>query len=174
MPRRVSLPGASELFRPTRPAEPARPAGREQPADQPVEPRERVEPGNRAEPEQRAAAGRRPRRTAGGGPAEERVAADGTAESSTAGGRSGSRSGGGRTAGAGPVRGTGRVRHDEKITVYVSSEELLALEQARLTLRAQHGMAVDRGRIVREAVAAALADLELHGEDSELVRRLAQ
>jgi hypothetical protein len=69
-------------------------------------------------------------------------------------------------------RSTGRVRHDEKITVYVSAEELLALEQARLTLRARHGMAVDRGRIVREAIAAMLADLEMSGEGSELVRRL--
>ena len=56
-------------------------------------------------------------------------------------------------------RGSGRVRHEEKITVYVSADELLALEQARLTLRARHGMAVDRGRIVREAIAATLADL---------------
>ena len=71
-------------------------------------------------------------------------------------------------------RGSGRVRHEEKITVYVSSEELLALEQARLTLRAQHGMAVDRGRIVREALAATLDDLNLRGSDAELVRRLAQ
>jgi hypothetical protein len=69
-------------------------------------------------------------------------------------------------------RGSGRIRHDEKITVYVSAEELLALEQARLTLRARHGMAIDRGRIVREAIAAMLADLEASGEDSELVRRL--
>jgi hypothetical protein len=69
-------------------------------------------------------------------------------------------------------RSTGRVRHDEKITVYVSAEELLALEQARLTLRARHGMAVDRGRIVREAIAAMLADLEANGDDSELIRRL--
>ena len=69
-------------------------------------------------------------------------------------------------------RGSGRVRHEEKITVYVSAEELLALEQARLTLRARHGMAVDRGRIVREAIAAMLADLETSGEGSELVRRL--
>ena len=67
---------------------------------------------------------------------------------------------------------SGRVRHEEKITVYVSAEELLALEQARLTLRARHGMAVDRGRIVREAIAAILADLEVCGDDSELVRRL--
>jgi hypothetical protein len=68
--------------------------------------------------------------------------------------------------------GTGRVRHDEKITVYVSADELLALEQARLTLRARHGLAVDRGRIVREAIAAMLADLETSEEDSELIRRL--
>ena len=70
------------------------------------------------------------------------------------------------------ARGTGRVRHDEKITVYVSSDELVALEQARLTMRARHGLAVDRGRIVREAISAAIADLETNGEDSELVRRL--
>ncbi|HKH55017.1 MAG TPA: hypothetical protein VKA58_06155 [Propionibacteriaceae bacterium] len=71
-----------------------------------------------------------------------------------------------------PSRGSGRVRHDEKITVYVSSDELLALEQARLTLRARHAMAVDRGRIVREAMSAILADFSEHGRDSELVRRL--
>lgn len=69
-------------------------------------------------------------------------------------------------------RSSGRIRHEDKITVYVSAEELLALEQARLTLRARHGKAVDRGRIVREAIAAALADLETNGDDSELVRRL--
>jgi hypothetical protein len=69
-------------------------------------------------------------------------------------------------------RGSGRIRHEEKITVYVSADELLALEQARLTLRARHAMAVDRGRIVREAIAAMLADLEANGDDSELVRRL--
>ncbi len=77
----------------------------------------------------------------------------------------------GERAGATPPS-TGRVRHDEKITVYVSADELLALEQARLTLRARHGMAVDRGRIVREAIAATLADLEARGPDAELVRRL--
>jgi hypothetical protein len=71
-------------------------------------------------------------------------------------------------------RGTGRIRHEEKITVYVSAEELVALEQARLTLRAKFGMAVDRGRIVREAIAAMLVDLEGGGDDSELVRRLSR
>jgi len=53
----------------------------------------------------------------------------------------------------GAARPTGRIRHEEKITVYVSPEELLELEHARLTLRGTHGMAVDRGRIVREAIA---------------------
>ena len=66
----------------------------------------------------------------------------------------------------------GRTRHEEKITVYCSADELLALETARLTLRGQHGVAADRGRIVREAIAVLLADLEVHGEDSVLVRRL--
>ncbi len=71
-----------------------------------------------------------------------------------------------------PRRSSGRVRHDEKMTVYVTAEELLDLEHARLTLRRDQGLAVDRGRLVREAVAIALADLETNGEDSELVRRL--
>ena len=98
MPRRVDLPGASELFRPTR-------DGAEAPVTPPTD------------------------------------------------------------------RGSGRVRHEEKITVYVSREELLALEQARLTLR-RLGLAADRGRIVREAIAALLSDLAERPEDSELVRRL--
>jgi hypothetical protein len=67
---------------------------------------------------------------------------------------------------------SGRERHDEKITVYCSPEELLDLESARLHLRAEHGLAVDRGRIVREALAVVLADLEAKGESSILVRRL--
>lgn len=67
---------------------------------------------------------------------------------------------------------TGRVRHDEKITVYVSRDELVRLEQARLTLRAEHGLAVDRGRIVREAVAHLLDDLQSEGQQSHLVHRL--
>ena len=74
-----------------------------------------------------------------------------------------------------PTRGRpekGRSRHEEKITVYCSADELLALETARLALRGQHGVAADRGRIVREAVAVLLADFEVHGEDSVLVRRL--
>jgi hypothetical protein len=67
---------------------------------------------------------------------------------------------------------SGRERHEEKITVYCSPDELFVIEQARLTLRGEHGLAVDRGRIVREAVAVVLADLEAKGESSILVRRL--
>lgn len=73
---------------------------------------------------------------------------------------------------AGPRRPSGRVRHDEKMTVYVTSEELLDLEHARLSLRRHQGLAVDRGRLVREAIALALADLEARGADSDLVQRL--
>jgi hypothetical protein len=71
-----------------------------------------------------------------------------------------------------PRQSTGRQKHDEKITVYLSAEELLELEQARLTLRADHGMAVDRGRIVRTALAIVLADLDAHGDGAVLLRRL--
>ncbi|HEY6749391.1 MAG TPA: hypothetical protein VI357_27205 [Mycobacteriales bacterium] len=77
-----------------------------------------------------------------------------------------------------PLRGgadrrpSGREKHDEKITVYCSAEELFELERARLALRGDHGMVVDRGRIVREAVAVVLADLDAKGESSILVRRL--
>jgi hypothetical protein len=71
-----------------------------------------------------------------------------------------------------PRRPSGRERHDEKITVYVSPDELLGLEHARITLRGEYGVAVDRGRIVREAVAALLADLDARGRDSILVKRL--
>ena len=66
---------------------------------------------------------------------------------------------------------SGRVRHDEKVTVYVTADELLDLEHARLTLR-RIGLTVDRGRLVREAVAIALADLEQNGDDSVIVQRL--
>jgi hypothetical protein len=66
---------------------------------------------------------------------------------------------------------SGRVRHDEKITVYVSSDELIALEDARLALR-KAGISVDRGRIVRAAIARALADLDENGANAEIVARL--
>lgn len=112
MPRRVGLPGASELFRPTTQGVPVA----EPPAPTPT-PTAPIE---------------------------------------------------------GTVEHTGRVRHDEKITVYVSSEELLALEQLRLDLRANHRLAVDRGRIVRAAIASALASIAEQGAEADVMRRLSQ
>jgi hypothetical protein len=69
-------------------------------------------------------------------------------------------------------KSSGRVRHDEKMTIYVTADELLDIEHARLSLRRHQGLAVDRGRLVREAIAIVLADLELNGDDSVLVQRL--
>ncbi len=71
-----------------------------------------------------------------------------------------------------PRTPSGRVRHDEKMTVYVTADELVDIEHARLTLRRHHRLAVDRGRLVREAVALVLADLEANGNDSIIVQRL--
>jgi len=55
-------------------------------------------------------------------------------------------------------RASGRERHD--------------LERARLALL-RYGAAADRGRIVREAIAVLLADLDARGQDSLLARRIA-
>ena len=128
MSRRVKLPGASELFRPTG-------------TETAVPPSSRTDGDGTSEraPDRRPAVPR---------PTEQ--------------GDAGSPAGG----------GSGRVRHEEKITVYVSRDELLAIEQARLRLRGELGLAVDRGRLVRAAMALALADLEAAGTDGELVRRL--
>lgn len=70
-----------------------------------------------------------------------------------------------------PTGPTGRVRHDEKITVYVSTQELLELEQARLQLRMM-GLNADRGRLVREAIDMMLENLHESGADSAIAKRL--
>jgi hypothetical protein len=127
--RRVSLPTADDLFRPT--------AGPD------------AETGEQEQVEQRAA-----RRT----PQQRRRPVAAVPEPAETEGAS--------------RRSSGRVRHDEKMTVYVTADELVEIEHARLTLRRDHGLAVDRGRLVREALAIVLADLEEHGDDSVLVRRL--
>jgi len=139
--RRISLPGADELFRSTGAAEPA-----PEPvaglvsvaaAPSPVEarPQQALEPVDDREADYEPIAPRRRPRT-------------------------------------GERRPTGRERHEEKITVYCSAEELIDLERARLTLRGDYGLAADRGRIVREALAMVLADLDAKGDQSVLVRRL--
>lgn len=171
MARRTSLPGAAELFRATAPA--AVPSEQTVPA-RPLTPvaTPSVSSISVDEPEEIADFGATQR-------AEAPVEIDGRQH---AGRRVGSEVGAARS--KAPVRTTrrarvdaerapsGRERHDEKITVYCSPEELLDLESARLHLRAEHGLAVDRGRVVREALAVVLADFEAKGESSILVRRL--
>lgn len=132
MPRRVSLPGASELFR------------RTQTGDDPVEVGEAAPAREAADEDLREQASPRPPAPRAARP---------------------------RLAPTDAVA-TGRVRHDEKITVYVSTEELMALEEARLLLRREHGIGVDRGRIVRAAIAMAVADLAERGDAGALVDRL--
>ena len=70
-----------------------------------------------------------------------------------------------------PKTGSGRQRHEEKVTFYCDRDELLALERARLALR-EHGISSDRGRIVREALSYVLADLDANGPAAILVDRL--
>jgi hypothetical protein len=65
-------------------------------------------------------------------------------------------------------------KHDEKITFYCTGEDLMGLERARLKLRAEHGIATDRGRIVRAALAYVLEDFEARSDDSILLRRLSE
>lgn len=163
MSRRVSLPGADELFRTT--------GGT---ALQSSSPRRAV-PAPAGESDTAAAEGSAEHTTAGSEAAEPRAR---TAEPESPAPKPANaaqvpapaaRRRGGRTPNRRP---SGRERHDEKITVYVSAEELMDLEHARLVLRGEHGLAVDRGRIVREAVAVVLADLESRGDASILVRRL--
>ena len=135
MPRRVSLPAADDLFRPTARAEelPAAPSG-----------------GQSAGQDPGAAQVAVPRQA----PRPVAAVPEPTTDDARA------------------RRSSGRVRHDEKMTVYVTADELLDIEHARLDLRRRHGLGVDRGRIVRAAIAMALADLEAQGSDSPLVQRL--
>ncbi|WP_435970856.1 hypothetical protein [Streptomyces sp. Qhu_M48] len=163
MSRRVSLPGADELFRTTggtalqssapRRAVPA-PAGESDPSAAENSAEHTAAGSEASEPRARAS------EPEGGAPKGAPTAAVPAPAARRRGGRAPNR------------RPSGRERHDEKITVYVSAEELMDLEHARLVLRGEHGLAVDRGRIVREAVAVVLADLESRGDASILVRRL--
>ncbi|MCU1600704.1 MAG: hypothetical protein JWO22_1413 [Frankiales bacterium] len=151
MSRRIALPGADELFRSTgdnpRPApeEPARPAALSV----------ATSVGPAALPVLEA-------------PADSDADHDGLDEASSAVRPTTRR----RPRALAERRPSGRENHDEKITVYLSQDELMDLEHARLGLRGDHGLPVDRGRVVREALAVVLADFEAKGEASILVRRL--
>ncbi|MEU1020381.1 hypothetical protein [Streptomyces sp. NPDC005898] len=192
MSRRVSLPGADELFRTTggtalQASSPRRPANGE--ARVPAPAGESDESAATADGTARADSGEAAEHAATdaeyGAESRSRSAndADKGAGRRPAGAQEGSAAQGGKSGGSSSAqarrraraanrRPSGRERHDEKITVYVSAEELMDLEHARLVLRGEHGLAVDRGRIVREAVAVVLADLESRGDASILVRRL--
>ncbi|MFF8173842.1 MULTISPECIES: hypothetical protein [Streptomyces] len=198
MSRRVSLPGADELFRTTggmalQPSTPRRPANGEARVPAPAgesDSAAAVEDAPQSVPAQggdgdgaehvaadaeSADAGESRSRSAAAERSSRRQAAqEGSAGASvSAGAASGAAAAAPRKRGrSASRRPSGRERHDEKITVYVSAEELMDLEHARLVLRGEHGLAVDRGRIVREAVAVVLADLESRGDASILVRRL--
>lgn len=63
-------------------------------------------------------------------------------------------------------------KHEEKITFYCTPEDLVGLERARLTLRSEHGVAADRGKIVRAALAYVLEDFDARASDSILLRTL--
>lgn len=184
MSRRVSLPGADELFRTTGgmalQASTPRRAGGDARVPAPAGEGDAAAAAHEDAPQSVPVQG-------GDGEGAEHAAADvepaGAGESRSRGaagaGRRAAATADGAAAAPPRKRGrpaarrpSGRERHDEKITVYVSAEELMDLEHARLVLRGEHGLAVDRGRIVREAVAVVLADLESRGDASILVRRL--
>ncbi len=182
MSRRVSLPGADELFRTTGgmalQASTPRRAGGDARVPAPAGEGDAAAAAPEDAPQSVPAQG-------GDGEGAEHVAADADpAEAGESRSRNAAATGRRQTAQDGVTaaprkrgrtaarRPSGRERHDEKITVYVSAEELMDLEHARLVLRGEHGLAVDRGRIVREAVAVVLADLESRGDASILVRRL--
>ncbi|WAZ20738.1 hypothetical protein STRCI_001873 [Streptomyces cinnabarinus] len=188
MSRRVSLPGADELFRTTggmalQASTPRRGANGEARVPAPAGESDGVaaEDAPQSVPAQ-GGDGEGPEHVAADAePAESGESRSRSATAERSGRRQGAQEGSGDAAGpaaprkrgrAAARRPSGRERHDEKITVYVSAEELMDLEHARLVLRGEHGLAVDRGRIVREAVAVVLADLESRGDASILVRRL--
>ncbi len=92
-----------------------------------------------------------------------------------------------RPVGPGPAtdsgrQASGREAHSQKITVYLSADEFLDLERARLSLHIRverarlslhiRGIRVDRGRLVREAIAVLMADLEAGIDASVIARRL--
>ncbi|MCW2707213.1 MAG: hypothetical protein JWM22_1055 [Frankiales bacterium] len=163
MSRRIALPGADELFRST--GDSARPAAEEpsRPAALTVAPyAEPAAPSSPMPPPMRSAV------PSPAAPADGTDDHEGLDEASSA-VRSASRR---RPRALADRRPSGRESHDEKITVYLSADELMDLEHARLALRGDHGLPVDRGRVVREALAVVLADFEAKGDASILVRRL--
>jgi hypothetical protein len=71
-----------------------------------------------------------------------------------------------------PTPTTGRTRHEHKITVYLSTEELELLDRAVGHIRYRQGIRTDRGHVVRAAIGIVIQDLEISGSRSWLVERL--
>jgi len=63
-------------------------------------------------------------------------------------------------------------KHEEKITFYCTRDDLMDLEKTRLELRSEHGVAADRGKIVRAALSYVLEDFSARSNDSILLRKL--
>jgi hypothetical protein len=63
-------------------------------------------------------------------------------------------------------------KHEEKITFYCTRDDLMAIEKTRLELRSEHGVAADRGKIVRAALGYVLEDFSARSNDSILLRKL--
>ena len=142
MSRRAALPGANELFRTT------------------------SSTAALAEAAEAGEAAKAPSRNqAGVSPQAQSPAGDSSSPSTKGRGRP-------RNGSSSSGAPSGRQRHDEKITVYVSSDELVALDDAKALLYRDLAIKVDRGRIVREAVAVVVADLQAKGDASILARRL--
>lgn len=150
MPRRANLPGADLLF-----GAPAQTNPRtEESAPEPAAPT--------------PASGRRPVTPADEAPTS---STDGWSDRAPAEGVAG-RSAARLKRAEAPSGPSGRPRHEEKITFYCTDAELTRLEAARLSLRANHRMASDRGRIIRAAIEELLDDFDARGAESVLVKRL--
>lgn len=176
MGRRVSLPGAAELFRPTVPRErPHRPADPDQP-DQTGE-RHRHDPAREPDSTTRAL-----------------HAVPGTSSPVTARHRGSGHPAGPAPAGPHPVHlpaalgpATAPVPHQhpplhpaaeeepersEQVTVRLPSDLVLELERVRGLLARRHGLPVTRAEVVQAALGLLLEDYDAWGEQSVLVRRL--
>jgi len=157
MSRRIALPGADELFRSTGASPSAPPAA---PDDDEARPARSAALSVAPAPPEALVETR---------PAPSAAGDDDSLEEAASAVRPASRR---KPRALSDRRPSGRENHDEKITVYLSADELMDLEHARLGLRGDHGLPVDRGRIVREALAVVLADFDAKGDASILVRRL--
>lgn len=67
---------------------------------------------------------------------------------------------------------SGRTNHGEKITVYLTPDELARLDKLVCHIKHDLGIKVDRSRVVREAIAILRDDIHQHSSKGTSVRRL--